>query len=182
MAKVTEAVDLAANRFNKAGRDFMEGAKNIFKKSEGMTDEALAAATKPGILQKIVVAPVKAGWYVVSRPIAWTTQLAGYSAEKLGAGFKAHPKMGAVALATGAALGIGHVMNKREERNAQMDMAQLQAAAAQQQAAMAQAQANTVTPAEYAAMEARMKQGGQAGQGFAAQVRANQAAPAGPTV
>ncbi len=178
MANVTEATSLAAERASRAGKDVVEGAKKLFKKSPGMSEEAFAAATKPGIVQKIVTAPLKGMWYVASRPIAWGVQFVGYGAEKIGAGVKAKPGVALGVLAVGGAVGIGHMMNKRATANAQADMAQLQMA----QASMAQAQANTVTPAEYAAMEARMKQGGQ-GQGFAAGIQAERAqGAAGPAV
>lgn len=175
---VSSKANIAGERFSRAGSDFAEGMKNVFKKSPRMADEAFEAATKPGVIQTVVTAPLKAGWYVVSRPIAWGVQFAGYGAEKLGAGFKARPGVGLAAAGVVAAVGVGHVLNKRAERNAQATMADLQTA----NAAMAQAQANTVTPQEYAAMEARMKQGGRNG-GFAAGVQAERAqGAAGPAV
>lgn len=95
--------------------------------------------------------------------------------------FGRFPVLAPVATVAAGAMIVGDMLHKRTERRAMNEYGQMEAAM-QQQAAMAQAQANTVTPAEYAAMEARMKQGGQNG-GFAAGLQADRAqAAAGPAV
>ncbi len=120
--------------------------------------------------------------YIASRPFVWADAIGGKVIGGFGNFFAKNPKTALAGTAIAAGLGIGHVMNKRAERHAQdqinaLEMAQLQ------QASMAQAQANTVTPAEYAAMESRMRQGGQ-NSGFAAGIQAERAAQGvqGPAV
>lgn len=90
--------------------------------------------------------------------------------------YKRTPTLATVGTVAAGATIVSGAMNRRSERKAMEQVNQLEMAQAQQ-AAMAQAQANTVTPAEYAAMEARMKQGGQNG-GFAASIQAERAAAA----
>lgn len=173
MATVSQAAGNTANRIGQAGRDILEGTKAAFKKAP-VTEAAEAVATKPGLGSRLLMAPVKATWHVVSRPLVWGTELVGFSASKIGSGFKSHPRLALGTTAVAAGLGIGHVMNKRAERRAQNDINELEMA--QLRVAQGQAQANTtVTPADYAAMEARMRQGGQNG-GFAAGIQAERAA------
>lgn len=185
MATVTQAADKTASRLGQAGKDIWDGTKNAFKKAPAapVGEAAAEAASKPGFLRRAAVAPVKGLWYVASRPIVWGTELVGFGASKIGSGFKAHPRLALGATAVAAGLGVGHVLNKRAEHRAQNDINELEMA--QLRVAQGQAQANTmVTPADYAAMEARMRQGGQNG-GFAAGIQAERAAamnPQGPAV
>jgi len=173
MATVTQSLGKNADRLSQAGRDILEGTKAAFKKAPAVeATEAVAETAKRGLGSRLVGGTARGIWHVASRPLVWATDFAGFTASKVGAGFKAHPRLALGATAVAAGLGIGHVMNKRAERDAQDQINQLEQA--QLRVAQAQAQANTVTPADYAAMEARMRQGGQNG-GFAAGVQAERA-------
>lgn len=110
------------------------------------------------------------GMYVASRPFVWADAIGGSVIGGVGNFFAKNPKTALAGTAIATGFGIGHIMNKRAERDAQDQINQLE----QAQLRVAQAQANTVTPADYAAMEARMRQGGQNG-GFAAGVQAERA-------
>lgn len=114
------------------------------------------------------------GMYVVSRPFVWADAIGGSVIGGVGNFFAKNPKTALAGTAIVAGLGVGHVMNKRAERRAQNEINELEMA--QLRVAQGQAQANTtVSPADYAAMEARMRQGGQNG-GFAAGIQAERAA------
>lgn len=114
----------------------------------------------------------KVGWHVANRPITWGVQLGSKGIEKAGNAFAHSPRTAWLATGAVAAVGVGHVMNKRSERAAMDNINQLEMA---QQAPMAQANAYRVTPEEAATLDARLKQGGQQG-GFAANVEASRAA------
>lgn len=182
MAKVTvtQSLDKTARRLEGAGSDIWSGVKSAFQKREvveGAKDVAEVAA-KPGLGTRMIAGTGRGIWHMASRPLVWGSELIGAGASKIGAGFKSHPRLMLGATVAAGGLYVGHKMNQRSERDAMDRVNELEIA--QMRAAQAQAQANTVTPAEYAAMEARMRQGGQNG-GFAANVQAERAAAASST-
>lgn len=101
-----------------------------------------------------------------------TTRVASWPVKLVSGTFSRFPKLATIGTVAGGVMLVGGVMNKRAERRAQDQVNEFEMAQAQ-----SQAQAYTVTPEEYAAMQARMRQGGQNG-GFAAGIEANRAAAA----
>lgn len=173
-----------------AGKSAAKAVPAAFKKGEAAeVVEQAAKSSGPikGFFKETIKADMRGmagiaktsasgAWYVASRPIAWGAQATGWGASKVGGFYTNNPRLAIGATAAVAAVGVGHLMNKRAERSAMDNINQLEMAQAQQ-AAMAQAQANTyrVSPEESAMLEARMKQGGGA-QGFAAAESAKRSA------
>ncbi len=181
MSKILDSLSTTTSQVGNA-------TKGIFGKKDAAqaAADSVAAAAKPGVgsmTLRIISKPFRMVFNgvvsVATVPLKIADSLGGKAISGYGNAFAKNPKTMLLATGAVAAVGVGHMMNKRSERAAIDNMNQLEMAQAQQ-ASMAQAQANTVTPAEYAAMEARMKQGGQNG-GFAAGIQAERAAAASAT-
>lgn len=172
----------------RAGSQISQAVQGVFGNkdaAQAALNTAEQAAKKSSAVSKVMGGvgsalawgPKKAfqgGMYVASRPFVWADAIGGKIIGGTGNFFAKNPKTALAGTAIAAGLGVGHVMNKRAERRAQNEINELEMA--QLRVAQGQAQANTaVTPADYAAMEARMRQGGQNG-GFAAGIQAERAA------
>jgi len=159
---------LAAGAIGNAGQNIWQAVKGLKvsglqnSMSGAMKDASAAASASTGF------------WGNVSRPVAWSASAGLWVAKKpLEAGLygirKAaefvgkHPLGSLITAGVAAAAGVGLWARNRAERDTMESYQQ----AAMQMQAMRSTYMNSVTPPEYAAMEARMRQGGDGGPSMA---------------
>ncbi|MDX2094666.1 MAG: hypothetical protein SFW64_01810 [Alphaproteobacteria bacterium] len=128
-----------------------------------------------GGVGRILAAPFrgagKAGIWLVEQPVALIMKPVKWSLNGVAATFEKFPRAAPVVAVGAALLSAGSWLSHRKSQNLEAQaIAQMQALEAQQ--AAQPSYMNSVSPAEMAAMNARMQAGGQAGAGHAASVEA----------
>lgn len=132
-----------------------------------------------GFLKNAVGVPLKVGLKVAEAPIAVMMVPLKWIAAAPGAFFKAFPRFAPVATVVGTVVGVGSWLSHRKSRNLEAQaIAQMQALEAQAGFAPQPSYMNSVSPAETAALDARMQADGKAMPGHAAAVDAARQAPA----
>jgi hypothetical protein len=146
----------------------------IFGKVAGMVGGAIGGTFNWVIVKPInflIVNPAaaimggsaKAGLWVAKKPIEAGLYGVRKGFEGFGSVFRNHPGLAVGGTLVAAAAGVGLWARNRAERDTMESYQQ----AAMQMQAMRSPYMNSVTPQEYAAMEARMRQGGDGGSSMA---------------